>query len=299
MTEPGAEVAVIGGSGFYQIHGLEDVRTVRPDTPYGPTSDEIVLGSLAGTRMAFLPRHAVGHTITPSEIPQRANIWALASLGVRQVISVSAVGSLKEDIAPLDVVIPDQVIDRTYKRDTTFFGGGIAAHISFDSPFCPSMSAALADAAARSTRRAHVGGILVVIEGPAFSSRAESELYRGWGAAIIGMTACPEARLAREASMCYATLACVTDYDTWHESEEKVSVELVVANLQNNVALAREIVAVVAARPPGRANCGCSAALRDAIITPLDLVSEKRKADLGPILGRYYESRSGAEEPPL
>ncbi|HEY7268702.1 MAG TPA: S-methyl-5'-thioadenosine phosphorylase [Dehalococcoidia bacterium] len=296
MTEPSATLAVIGGSGFYQMHGLKDVRSVTVDTPYGGPSDSIVLGRYEGTEMAFLPRHGAGHHIAPSEIPQQANIWALASLGVRQIISVSAVGSLKEDIAPLDMVLPDQLIDRTSLRDPSFFGRGIVAHISFDEPLCPSMRAAIGAAASASGLRTHEGGALVVIEGPAFSTRAESEVYRSWGASVIGMTALPEARLAREAGICYATLACVTDYDTWHESEEKVSVELIVANLQKNVAAARGIVAAVASNPPGRDACDCAFALRDAIITRLDAVPDERKAELGPVLDRYYESRKRLQE---
>ncbi len=290
MTEARASLGVVGGSGFYQIQGLRDIQNVSMDTPYGRPSDEIVLGTIGGTRVAFLPRHGVGHRIPPGEVPQQANIWALASLGVRQVISVSAVGSLKEEIAPLDLVVPDQIIDRTYRREPSFFGRGIVAHISFDTPFCPVLGRALTDAAASAAPRVHSGGTLVVIEGPGFSTRAESELYRGWGASIIGMTASPEARLAREASMCYATLACVTDYDTWHESEARVTVELIVTNLRRNIAAAREVVAAVAAAPPGRDACECGAALRDAIITPLDMVDEARKRELGPVLERYYES---------
>ncbi len=291
MTDARATLAVIGGSGFYNIRGLANMRTLDLNTPYGKPSDAIVLGSLGETKMAFLPRHGAGHRIPPGEVPQQANIWALASLGVRQVISVSAVGSLKEGIAPLDMVVPDQLIDRTYRRDPSFFGRGIVAHITFDEPFCPSLSAAIAGAAASSGAGLHSGGTLIVIEGPAFSTRAESELYRSWGASVIGMTALPEARLAREASMCYATLACVTDYDTWHETAAKVSIELVVANLQKNISTARRIVAAVASNPPGRDDCACASALRDAIITPLGLVPDERQHELGPVLDRYHESR--------
>ncbi len=292
MSEPQATIAVIGGSGFYEIDGLSGVRSISVDTPYGKPSDDIVLGSLEGALVAFLPRHGAGHRIPPGEVPQQANIWALASLGVRQVISVSAVGSLKEEIAPLDMVVPDQLIDCTYRRDPSFFGRGIVAHITFDTPFCPVLCDALTGAARSEGAQAHAGGTLVVIEGPGFSTRAESRLYRSWGASIIGMTALPEARLAREASMCYATLACVTDYDTWHESEETVSIELVVANLRKNVALARRVVASVVSEPPGREACACASALSRAIITPLRLAPEERKRELGPVLERFYESRS-------
>jgi 5'-methylthioadenosine phosphorylase len=294
MTRREATFAVIGGSGFYEIEGLTDVEAVAVDTPFGATSDRIVLGSLDGVRMAFLPRHGVGHRILPGEIPQRANIWALASLGVEYIASVSAVGSLKEEIAPLHMVVPDQLIDRTRGgRPSTFFGRGIVAHIGFDAPFCPALSGSVYAAADASGLAAHRGGTLVVIEGPAFSTRAESELYRGWGADIIGMTALPEAKLAREAGICYAMLACVTDYDTWHEGHESVSVEMIVANLQRNVADARRIVADVARALPER-TCACASALSSAIITPMHLVPDDIKRDLAPILDRARGGRAAA-----
>ncbi|MDE3095742.1 MAG: S-methyl-5'-thioadenosine phosphorylase [Chloroflexota bacterium] len=285
-----ATLAVIGGSGFYAIDGLEDIEHVDLDTPFGAPSDRIVIGTLGGVRTAFLPRHGAGHRILPSEVPARANIWALASLGVRCALSVSAVGSLKEEIAPLHMVVPDQLIDRTCARPSTFFGRGIAAHIAFDAPFCGALSGVLHEAAAATGATVHRGGTMVVIEGPAFSTRAESELYRSWGASTIGMTALPEARLAREAGLCYATLACVTDYDTWHETHDAVTVEMIVANLHANVERARAVVAGVARGLPGPAACACRDALRDAIITPLHLVPEERKRELGPILARYSEA---------
>ena len=287
MTQ--ATVAVIGGSGFYEIDGLENVRAIDVDTPFGAPSDTIVLGELSGTGIAFLPRHGVGHRILPSELPQRANIWALASLGVERIISVSAVGSLREEIAPLDMVVPDQVIDRTSGRASTFFGRGIVAHIAFDAPFCPQVSAAL-HSKASSRVMAHSGGALVVIEGPAFSTRAESELYRSWSADIIGMTALPEAKLAREAAICYATLACVTDYDTWHEGHATVTADLIIGNLLKNVANAKNIVAeTISALPDARA-CRCAEALDTAVVTPLALVPEDVKGDLAPILARRREA---------
>jgi 5'-methylthioadenosine phosphorylase len=285
MSGMNATIAVIGGSGFYEIDGLAGVQAVEIDTPFGPPSDSIVLGTLGGTRMAFLPRHGVGHRILPSELPQRANIWALASLGVEHVVSVSAVGSLREEIAPLHMVVPDQVIDRTHGRPSTFFGRGIVAHIAFDEPFCPALSETLADAAAGAAVTAHRGGTYVVMEGPAFSTRAESELHRSWGASIIGMTALPEAKLAREAGMCYATLACVTDYDTWHAEHESVNVELILQNLRRNVANAKRIVASVAAALPAR-TCACKDALATAIVTPMELAPEQVKRELAPILSR-------------
>lgn len=281
-----ATLAIIGGSGFYDMPGITDAQTVRIDTPFGAPSDVIVLGALADMRTAFLPRHGVGHRLLPAEIPQRANIWALASLGVEYVLSVSAVGSLKEEIEPLHMVVPDQIIDRTRgSRPSTFFGRGIVGYIAFDQPFCPHLSSALHTAADASDVHAHREGTLVVIEGPAFSTRAESFLYRRWGADVIGMTALPEAKLAREAGMCYATLACVTDYDTWHADHETVSVEMVVANLRRNVANAQRIIAATAAALPAR-SCACSRALESAIITPIELVPEATKRDLAPILSR-------------
>lgn len=282
-------LAVIGGSGFYEHDAIGEAQRISVDTPYGAPSDEIVLGTLGGVAVAFLARHGAGHRLLPAEVPSRANIWALAWLGVERILSVSAVGSLKPSITPLDLVVPGQIIDRTNGRPGTFFGGGIAAHISFAEPFCPSLSAALVDAAERSGADTHRGGTMVVIEGPAFSTRAESELYRGWGADVIGMTACPEAKLAREAGICYATLACVTDYDTWHDSHATVSVDLVVQNLRANVGHAKAIAGALAGSVGSLAPCGCREALRDAIITPMSVVPDKRKRELAPILARIAE----------
>jgi 5'-methylthioadenosine phosphorylase len=280
-----ATMGVIGGSGFYEIEGLTDIEEVTIDTPFGATSDRIVIGDLHETRAAFMPRHGVGHRILPSEIPQRANIWALASLGVEHIVSVSAVGSLREEIAPLDVVVPDQLIDRTRGRASTFFGRGIVAHIAFDTPFCPTLSRTVFDATSAAGVESHRGGTMVVMEGPAFSTKAESHLYRSWGASVIGMTALPEAKLAREAGICYATLACVTDYDTWHESHATVTADLIIGNLLKNVANAKRIVADVSRSLPKR-DCACPRALENAIVTPLHLVPEETKRDLAPILAR-------------
>jgi len=289
MTQ--ARLAVIGGSGFYEMGGISDVETVRIDTPFGSPSDAVVVGTLAGVRTAFLPRHGVGHRILPEELPQRANIWALASLGVEAIISVSAVGSLREEIEPLHMAVPDQLIDRTSgSRASTFFGRGIVAHISFDAPFCPRVSEALVAATERAGVVGHRGGTLVVIEGPAFSTRAESELYRSWGAHLVGMTALPEAKLAREAGICYATLACVTDYDTWHAGHETVSVEMVVGNLRRNVEHAKRVVAEAAGALPAR-TCRCADALASAIITPMAMVPEETKRELAPILARLEVAR--------
>jgi 5'-methylthioadenosine phosphorylase len=278
-----AAVAVIGGSGFYEMPGIDDVASITVDTPFGAPSDAIVIGTMADRRVAFLPRHGIGHRIPPGELPQRANIWALKSLGVERIISISAVGSLREEIAPLHMLVPDQLIDRTSGlRPSTFFGGGIVAHIAFDAPFCASLSASLTAAAPGP----HRGGTLVVIEGPAFSTRAESELYRQWGADIIGMTALPEAKLAREAGICYAALACVTDYDTWHPTHGSVTAAMIIANLRKNVTAAQRIVADTIATLPRARDCACPDALATALITPMHLVPEQVKRDLAPILER-------------
>ncbi|MEX0785843.1 MAG: S-methyl-5'-thioadenosine phosphorylase [Dehalococcoidia bacterium] len=282
-----AQVAVIGGSGFYQMDGLSDVEELRVETPFGAPSDSLVLGTLDGVRMAFLPRHGVGHRILPSELPARANIWALKQLGVERIVAVSAVGSLREEIAPLHLVVPDQVIDRTRGRPSTFFGRGLVAHISFEEPFCRVMSGQLAHAARTQSATVHHGGTYVTMEGPAFSTKAESNLYRSWNADIIGMTALPEAKLAREAEICYATLALVTDYDTWHDTHDTVSADLIIANLNRNVDNAKRVVhAAVRELPPER-DCPCATALANALVTPPELVPDDIKRDLAPLIGRY------------
>ena len=287
-----ANLGVIGGSGLYNIEGLEAVEEVRVDTPFGPPSDAITLGTLEGVRVAFLPRHGKGHRISPTEVPYRANIYALKSLGIEQLVAVSAVGSLKEEVRPLDLVVPDQLIDRTRSRVNSFFEGGntaigIVVHAPFADPFCPHLNKVLHGAAAEVAERVRQGGSLVVIEGPQFSTRAESHLYRSWDASIIGMTALPEARLAREAEMCYSTLACVTDYDCWHDSYESVTVDMIIANLQKNVETARRILRLLAARLPAGRQCGCGHALRTAIVTPSHIIPETVKKELSLLLGKY------------
>ena len=284
-----APVGIVGGSGLYAMDGLTGVEAVDVDTPFGKPSDSIVLGNLYGVPVAFLPRHGRGHRISPTDLPVRANIYALKKLGVERLISVSAVGSLKEDLRPLDMVVPDQLIDRTYRRASTFFEGGVVGHIAFAHPFCPHLSGLLHDAAVAAGVTTHMGGTCIVMEGPAFSTVAESNMYRSWGADIIGMTALPEAKLAREAEMCYATLACVTDYDVWHSTEEQVTVELVVANLMKNVAASQEALrrllpAMTAERP-----CDCGTALRDAVITARDAIPAEARQKLHPIIGKYIE----------
>ena len=237
-----ASIAVIGGSGFYSLQGLTDVERVTVATPFGLPSSEIVLGTLEGRRVAFLARHGEGHRLLPSEVPARANIWALKSLGVQRVLSVSAVGSLRLDLEPLHAVVPTQVIDRTQGRPSTFFGDGLVGHVGFADPFCADTATVLATAAEDAGVTTHRGGTLVVIEGPAFSTRAESQLYRSWGADLVGMTALPEAKLAREAELCYAAICFVTDYDVWHEGEDDVTASIVMARLQQNAAAGLEAV---------------------------------------------------------
>ena len=287
MTEQAATIGVIGGSGLYDLEGLTGVRRLELNTPFGPPSDAIVVGELAGTRVAFLPRHGRGHRFNPAAIPARANIYALKTLGVQRLLSVSAVGSLKEDLAPLDLVIPDQLIDRTRGRVSTFFDAGIVAHIGFAEPFCAASSAVIAAAAAEIGINRHSGGTMVVMEGPAFSTKAESFMYRSWGADIIGMTALPEAKLAREAEMCYATMAWITDYDCWHESAESVSVEMVVQNLLKNVANSREMLRRVIPRLGEPAGCSCGSALKDAIITHPEVIPPEVKEPLAPLVSKY------------
>jgi 5'-methylthioadenosine phosphorylase len=287
-TQSQARVGVFGGTGLYQMEGLSNVRQVTVNTPFGPPSDAITIGELEGVSVAFLPRHGVGHRILPSEIPVRANVWAMKALGVERLISVSAVGSLQEQIAPLDMVVPDQLIDRTKGRPATFFGEGLVAHVALADPFCPELSELLADAADDTEANVHRGGTYLVMEGPAFSTRAESALYRSWGASIIGMTALPEAKLAREAELCFAVLATATDYDSWHEGHEDVSVEMVMDNLARNVAESRKALARLLPRIGARKNCTCGDALASALVTAKDLVPPQTLERLRPIIGRYY-----------
>lgn len=284
-------IAVIGGSGLYEMEGLTDVHEVRPKTPFGEPSDAITIGRLDDRQIAFLPRHGVGHRINPTNLPARANIYALKSLGVEWTISVSAVGSLREEIRPLDMVVPDQIIDRTRNRVNTFFEEGIVAHIGFAEPFCPVLSSLLISTTEGLDVPVHRGGTYVVMEGPAFSTKAESRLYRSWGCDIIGMTAIPEAKLAREAEICYATLACATDYDVWHETEAAVSVEMIIANLLRNVETSKKVIRGVIGQVPlaDRRDCTCSTALRDAIVTAPDRIPDQIKKDLAPIIGKYLK----------
>jgi 5'-methylthioadenosine phosphorylase len=283
-------IAVIGGSGLYNLEGLEDVRKQAVDTPFGAPSSPIVRGRIGDTTLMFLARHGVGHRFTPSEVNYRANIWALKSLGAEQVISVSAVGSMREDIHPGEFVLVDQFVDRTKGRASTFFGGGMVGHVDFADPVCPRLAARLCDAAEALGLKAHRGGTLMVMEGPAFSTRAESRMHRQLGVDLIGMTAMPEAKLAREAELCYATLAMATDYDCWHETEEDVSVMSVIEILKRNVENARAVIAAVAGdRASGTRDCGCGSALEHAIITDRKVIPKEVIARLAPIVGRVLK----------
>ena len=280
-------LGVIGGTGLYDLPDLVDRREEHVATPFGKPSAPLVVGSLRGTEVVFLPRHGLGHRWSPTNVPYRANIYALKAIGVKHLLSVSAVGSLKTEIEPLHLVIPDQIIDRTTDRERTFFDGGVVAHVGIAEPFCADLRVALAAAARSSERMVHEGGIYVCIEGPQFSTKAESALHRSWGAATVGMTAMPEARLAREAELCYATVAMVTDYDVWHEAEESVSVEVVMRTLQQNVKAGQQLIRTLAGSLNSEHGCDCGTALAGAISTDLSVVSGAAKERLG-VIGRRY-----------
>lgn len=286
QTNP-ATIAIIGGSGLYEMEGLTDMESVHIDTPFGRPSDAITLGTLEGARVAFLPRHGQGHRFNPSHIPVQANIYALKTLGVERIISVSAVGSLKEEFEPQHLVVPNQLIDRTRNRSNTFFENDMVVHIAFADPFCAHTSHMVVHAAQDLGVNVHPGGTMVVMEGPAFSTRAESFMYRSWGADLIGMTALPEAKLAREAEICYATMAWVTDYDCWRQGGETVTVEMIIGNLLKNVAASKDLLRNLIPRLNGPRECPCATALKDAIITPQDRVPAELKRKLAPITGRY------------
>lgn len=288
------KIGIIGGSGLYQMAGLTDVEERVIDTPYGSPSDAIVIGRLAGVPVAFVARHGRGHFIMPSEVNYRANLFALKTLGIERVISVSACGSLREDYAPGHIVVPDQLFDYTKgKRAYTFFGDGLVAHVSVADPFCPDLSGDLLRALRQTGATVHQGGTFLTIEGPRFSTRGESHIFRRWGLDLIGMTASPEAFLAREAEMCYAVMAHVTDYDVWHESEEPVTVEMVVRTLNQNTAIAQQALAYLVKDLAGKERtCACGHALADAIITAPQLIPDAKRHELAPLIGRYLPPAS-------
>jgi 5'-methylthioadenosine phosphorylase len=297
MTRQGntarADIGIIGGSGLYDVEGLRKVKECSIKTPFGAPSDTVLLGEMDGIRIAFLSRHGRGHLVNPSEINYRANIYALKSLGVRRVISVSAVGSMKESIKPGDVVLPDQFIDLTKRQVSTFFEGGIVAHVAFGDPVCASLGTALLDAARTVGATVHRGGVYLCIEGPQFSTKGESRLYRQWGASVIGMTNLPEAKLAREAELCYATVALVTDYDCWHETEQAVTVESILTTLRQNVTLAKQLLREAMRAVAGVTVCGCHRALQDAIITAPDRMPATLRRKLALLMDRVILEKKG------
>ncbi|WP_455378146.1 S-methyl-5'-thioadenosine phosphorylase [Petrachloros mirabilis] len=288
-----ADIGIFGGSGLYDIEGLRKVKRVAVRTPFGAPSDDIVIGELEGIRVAFLSRHGRSHRLNPSEINYRANVYALKSIGVRRVISVSAVGSMKESMKPGDVVLPDQFIDLTKRRATTFFEGGVVAHVAFGDPVCASLGSTLHAATHSIGASVHRGGTYVCIEGPQFSTKAESYLYRQWGVSVIGMTNLPEAKLAREAELCYATVALVTDYDCWHETEEAVTVEAILATLHKNVMLAKQILRAAIGSAAAVESCNCQRALQDAIVTPADQIPPVLRRKLSLLIERVLPPAKG------
>jgi 5'-methylthioadenosine phosphorylase len=281
------QIGIIGGSGLYDMAELTDREEKSVRTPFGDPSGPYVTGTLRGKRVAFLARHGVGHRILPSELNFRANIYGMKVLGVERILSASAVGSLKMEYRPLDIVVPDQFFDRTKGRISTFFGGGIVAHVAFSHPLCGDLSKIAAASAEKVGATVHRGGCYVNMEGPQFSTLAESKLYRSWGMDVIGMTNLQEAKLAREAEICYATLALVTDYDCWHPDHDSVTVDLIIANLMQNAATAQKTIADAVETISGTRTCGCKDALATAIITQAALVPEQTKKDLAPIIGKY------------
>ena len=283
------KIGIIGGSGLYEMDALTDVSQISIDTPFGDPSDTYIAGTLEGVRVAFLPRHGRGHRLSPSELNFRANIYGFKKLGVEQIVSVTAVGSLKEDIRPLDIVIPDQFYDCTKQRVSTFFGNGLVAHIAFANPVCPDLVRVVYDGALRAGASVHYGGTLLCIEGPAFSTRAESNVYRQWGMDIIGMTSLQEAKLAREAEICYAAIALVTDFDCWHEAESEVNVETVVQNLNKNIALAKQVIQIVVPQISNTRTCPCAQALKNAIMTDTTSISPETRSKLDLLVGKYLK----------
>ena len=284
---PQAKIGVIGGTGLYAIEGMTDIESEDIKTPFGKPSDTIITGKLEGVGIAFLPRHGKGHRIMPTQLPARANIYALKSLGVEHIIAVCSAGSFKKEIEPGHLLIPDQIIDRTRRRVNSFFGDGIVAHIPFADPFCPELSRLLYKSAQDVGARVHMGGTYVCMEGPAFSTRAESKLYRSWGADIIGMTALPEAKLAREAEICYAIIGCVTDYDSWLERNEPVTINVILDIMRKNIDTTKKIIKLAASQIPDKRDCECATALATAIVTPADMIPAAKKQKLELLIGKY------------
>ncbi len=285
--EKKAQIGIIGGSGFYSMLGLEGLEEVRLETPFGEPSDAYMIGNIEGKPVAFLARHGRGHRLAPSELNFRANIYGMKMLGVDRILSLSAVGSMKEEHAPLDFVIPDQFFDRTRGRISTFFGDGIVAHISFADPVCPQLAEVTHNGAQAVGIRSKLGGTYLCMEGPAFSTRAESNVYRSWGMDVIGMTNLQEAKLAREAEICYITIAMVTDYDCWHEAHDAVSVDQIIMTLKQNTENARKLVPEVIRTLPAERSCKCGSALKHAIITDRAAISTEAKQRLGLLIGKY------------
>jgi len=288
MEQP-PKLAIIGGSGLYRMSLLKDAQEIELETPFGKPSAPVLVGALEGQRVAFLARHGIGHTLSPSEVPFRANIYALKALGVERIVSISACGSLRDDYAPGEVVVPDQLFDNTRGRKPSFFEGGLVAHISVANPYCDDLSAKLFQAVQATGATAHFGGALITIEGPRFSTKAESNTFRSWGMSIIGMTTSPEAFLAREAEMCYAVMAHVTDYDVWHTSEEPVTVEMVIEILHRNTQIAQEAVRMLANGLGDERSCACASALASALITDPGHISAEARQRLALLTGKYLK----------
>ncbi|MFW6160103.1 MAG: S-methyl-5'-thioadenosine phosphorylase [Acidobacteriota bacterium] len=288
---PQVELGILGGTGLYEIEGFEDIQEIALETPFGSPSDIFHTGNLVGKRVAFLSRHGKGHCLLPSEINYRANIYGFKLLGAKRLLSVNSVGSLKENIHPRDMVLPDQFFDRTH-RANTFFGEGVVGHISFAQPVCPDFSGLIFQVAKELGMPVHPSGVYICIEGPAFSSKAESRIYRSWGCDVIGMTASTEARLAREAEICYTSLSLVTDYDVWHDDEVTVSVELILENLKKNIAGAKKLIREIIPRlsTDRTAGCPCQDALKNVMVTAANLIPLETKKNLTPIIGKYLKA---------
>jgi 5'-methylthioadenosine phosphorylase len=282
-------LAIIGGSGLYKMSGLTDTQEFEIETPFGKPSAPIVVGTLEGQRVAFLARHGTGHTLMPGEVPYRANIYALKVLGVERIVSINACGSLRQDYAPGDIVIPDQIFDNTRERVRTFFGNGLVAHVGVADPFCPDLSASLEAAVRETSANVHHGGAFIIIEGPRFSTKAESSTYRGWGMSLVGMTAVPEAFLAREAEICYSIMAHVTDYDVWHVSEAPVTVEMVIKTLNQNTLIAQQAINNLLHRLSEKRTCSCENALADALITQPNAIPPATRKALDVLVKKYLD----------